>query len=193
MQLELAEIEKARKKEAERRAREEMPAAGKMKQNANYAAARTGRNEGQVSNPASPALARISQFSARKRLIMNDNRTPAKPMPQRAPLVEANPKAVTPDTKSPTVANMSRKVTSLGSNIRPSPSSFTPHNTNKMVQEARQQYLSPEHANAPIIPAFKPKDVNTCLETSESKCPPASQESEFGGSWMDELATELSL
>ncbi|KAL7895923.1 hypothetical protein HDV63DRAFT_380516 [Trichoderma sp. SZMC 28014] len=180
MQLELAEIEQARKKEAERRAREEMLTAGKLKpKNANHAAARTGRNEGH-SNTASPA--RISQFSARKRLIMNDVRTPAKPTPQRTPLVEANPKAV---TKSPTVANMSRKVLSLGSNIRL-------HNTNRMVQEARQQY-PPKHANTPIIPVTKPKDVNTSLETSESKCPPASQESEFGGSWMDELATELSL
>ncbi|KAM0443795.1 hypothetical protein ACHAPV_002723 [Trichoderma viride] len=193
MQLELAEIEKARKKEAERRAQEEMLAAGKVKpKHANHATARIGRAEAQVSNPASPALARISQFSARKRLIMNDDRTP-KPTPQRTPLMETNPKATTPGTESPIVANMSRKVTSLGSNFRPSPSSFTPHNTNRMVQEARQQYSSPKHANTPVISATKPKDVNTSLETSESKCPPASQESEFGGSWMDELATELSL
>ncbi|KAM0518068.1 hypothetical protein ACHAPE_004471 [Trichoderma viride] len=194
-QLELAEIEKTRKKEAERRAQAEMLAASKLKaQHANHAAPRTGRDDAQLSNPASPALARISQFSPRKRLIMNDNHTPIKPTPQRTPLIETNPKAVTPNTKSPTVANMSRKVTSLGSNIRPSPSSFTHHNTNRMmVQEARQQYSSPKHANTPIVPTTKPKDVNTSLETSESKCPPASQESEFGGSWMDELATELSL
>ncbi|PNP38456.1 hypothetical protein TGAMA5MH_09537 [Trichoderma gamsii] len=194
-QLELAEIEKARKKEAERRAREEMLAAGKLKpKHANHAAPRAGRDDAQLSNPASPALARTSQFSARKRLIMNDNRTPIKPTPQRTPLIETNPKTIRPDTKSPTVANMSRKVTSLGSNIRPSPSSFTPHNANRMmVQEARHQYSSPKHANTPIISATKPKDANTSLETSESKCPPASQESEFGGSWMDELATELSL
>ncbi|KAK1254086.1 hypothetical protein MKX08_008081 [Trichoderma sp. CBMAI-0020] len=193
MQLELAEIEKAKNKEAERRARDEMLAAGDLNpKHANHAAARTGRDGAQISNPASPALARISQFSARKRLIMNDNRTPIKPTPQRAPLIEINPKAATPSSKSPIVANMSRKVTSLGSNFRPSPSSFTPHNTNRMVQEARQQYPSPKHART-IIPAIKPKDVNTSLETSESKCPPASQESEFGGSWMDELATELSL
>ncbi|EHK46652.1 hypothetical protein TRIATDRAFT_90008 [Trichoderma atroviride IMI 206040] len=194
MQLELAEIEKTRKKEAERRARDEMLAAGKLNpKHANHTAARTGRDGAQISNPASSALARISQFSTRKRLIMNDNRTPVKPTPQRRPLIETNPKATTPGTKSPIVANMSRKVTSLGSNFRPSPSSFTPHNTNRMVQEARQQYSSPKHANTPIIPANKPKDANTSLDTSESKCPPASQESEFGGSWMDELATELSL
>ncbi|UKZ64157.1 uncharacterized protein TrAtP1_005376 [Trichoderma atroviride] len=194
MQLELAEIEKTRKKEAERRARDEMLAAGKLNpEHANHTAARTGRDGAQISNPASSALTRISQFSTRKRLIMNDNRTPVKPTPQRRPLIETNPKATTPGTKSPIVANMSRKVTSLGSNFRPSPSSFTPHNTNRMVQEARQQYSSPKHANTPIIPANKPKDANTSLETSESKCPPASQESEFGGSWMDELATELSL
>lgn len=194
-QLELAEIEKARKKEAERRAREEMLAAGQSKpKHANHAAPRTRGDDAQLSNPASPALARISQFSARKRLILNDNHTPIKPTPQRTPLIETNPKAVTPDTKSPTVANMSRKVTSLGSNIRPSSSSFTPHNNSRMMfPEARQQYSSPKHANTPIIPTTKPKEVNTSLETSESKCPPASQESEFGGSWMDELATELSL
>ncbi|KAM0477119.1 hypothetical protein ACHAPX_006082 [Trichoderma viride] len=194
-QLELAEIEKARKKEAERRAREEILAAGQSKpKHANHAAPRTRGDDAQLSNPASPALARISQFSARKRLILNDNHTPIKPTPQRTPLIETNPKAVTPDTKSPTVANMSRKVTSLGSNIRPSSSSFTPHNNSRMMfPEARQQYSSPKHANTPIIPTTKPKEVNTSLETSESKCPPASQESEFGGSWMDELATELSL
>jgi hypothetical protein len=198
MQLQLAELEKARKKEAERRARDETLAAGKLKPNpakpTNHTAPRAGHDEGQISNPASPALTRISQFSARKRLIMNDNRTPIKPTPQRTPLIEVNPKAITPNTKSPIVANMSRKVTSLGSNIRPSPSSLTPHNTNKMlVQETRQQYSSPKHANTPFPSATKPKDANTSLETSASKCPPASQESEFGGSWMDELATELSL
>lgn len=187
MQLELAEIEKAREKKVEHRA----PTDGKLKsKHANHAAPRIGRYESQIS---SPALARMPQFSARKRLIMNDYRTPVKPLPQRRPLIQTNPKAVASDTEPPIVANMSRKVTFLGSNVRPCPS-FTSHNSNRMpIQEARQQHSSPKHADTPIKSANKPKDVNTSLETSESKCAPASQESEFGGSWMDELATELSL
>ncbi|KAL6894786.1 hypothetical protein GGI43DRAFT_412194 [Trichoderma evansii] len=199
MQLELAEIEKAKKKEAERRIREERIADSKLRAKyANHATPRTVRDERPISNPASPAIARTPQFLARKRLIMNDNRTPVKPTPQRAPqrapLIETNPKVIVPDTESPIVANMSRKVTSLSGNPRPSPSSFTSHNTNRaLAREAKHQYSSPKHANPPIKPANKPKDIVTSPETSESKCPPASQESEFGGSWMDDLATELSL
>ncbi|KAL9474191.1 hypothetical protein ACSS6W_008571 [Trichoderma asperelloides] len=196
MQLELAEIEKARKKEVERRAREERLADGKLKPKyANHAALRTVRNESQISNPASPAspaIIRTPQFSARKRLIMNDNRTPVKPTPQRTPLVQTNPKTVVPDTQPPIVANMSRKVTSFGGNIRPCPSSFTSQSASRtLAQEARHQYSSPKHA--PTKSANKPEGISTSPEASESKCPPASQESEFGGGWMDELATELCL
>ncbi|PTB38089.1 hypothetical protein M441DRAFT_60380 [Trichoderma asperellum CBS 433.97] len=198
MQLELAEIQKARKKEAERRAREEKLADGKLKPKyANHAALRTVRDESRISNPASPAspaIIRMPQFSARKRLIMNDNRTPVKPTPQRTPLVQTNPKTIVPDTQQPIVANMSRKVTSLGANIRPCPSSLTSHSASRtLAQEARHQYSSPKHANTPTKSANKPEGINTSPEASESKRPPASQESEFGGGWMDELATELCL
>ncbi|KAL7919577.1 hypothetical protein ACQKWADRAFT_300849 [Trichoderma austrokoningii] len=174
MQRELAELQQARKSETERRARE-IRAEGKPQlKHANHAAPRAGRCE-----TASPLITRTPQFSGRKRLVMNDCRAPVKPTLQRRPLIETNPKTVTPDPAPPTVANMSRKVTSLGSNSRPF------HNVNRMpVQE------TPNPANTP---ANKPKSVNSPPETSESKCPPASQESEFGGSWMDELATELSV
>lgn len=198
VRLELAEIERAKKKEVERRAREERLADGKLKaNNASHAAVRTIRDERQSLNPASPAspaITRAPQFSARKRLIMNDYRTPSKPTLQRTPLVETNPKAVVPHTESPIVANMGRKVTSLSGTIRPSPSPFTSRNTNRtLVQEAKHQYSSPKHTKTPIKSANKPNDIIASPENSESKCPPASQESEFGGSWMDELATELSL
>ncbi|KAM0260158.1 hypothetical protein ACHAQJ_002923 [Trichoderma viride] len=193
LRLEMVELQEAQKKEAERRAREERLTDGRQRaKTANHAASKIVSEKRQIPEQARQATAGFPQFSNRKRLVMNDNHTPVKPSLQRTPLAEGNPKAVLPDTKSPTVANMSRKLTSPGINIRPLSSSFTSLNTNKtLAPEAKHQHSSPKHAKTPT--KVSNKENMTSSELNETKCPMASQESEFGGSWMDELATELSL
>ncbi|PKK43482.1 hypothetical protein CI102_13757 [Trichoderma harzianum] len=187
LQLEALELEEAKKRDSERRAREKRLADSKPKTNtANHTPSKTEpRDKGQPPRQTRPASATTPQFSIRKGFTTNPNRTPANTSVQRTPLVATRANATLPTTKLLPTAEMKR----------PSPIGNIP-----------RKQSSPTTAKVAIEPQ-PPEAQNTRHETlkamskenttspgiSEAKHLIASQESEFGGSWMDELATEISL
>ncbi|KAK0755619.1 hypothetical protein N5P37_011862 [Trichoderma harzianum] len=187
LQLEALELEEAKKRDSERRAREKRLADSKPKTNtANHTPSKTEpRDKGQPPRQTRPASATTPQFSMRKGFTTNPNRTPANTSVQRTPLVATRANATLPTTKLLPTAEMKR----------PSPIGNIP-----------RKQSSPTTAKVAIEPQ-PPEAQNTRHETlkamskenttspgiSEAKHLIASQESEFGGSWMDELATEISL
>ncbi|KAL7788398.1 hypothetical protein V8C37DRAFT_388438 [Trichoderma ceciliae] len=200
LHLEAIEFEEAEEEEVERRAREKRLADSKLKrQAADSAALKTAPHQkGLAPQPTKPVASVSPSFSARKGLAANSNHTPTKaitqrtPM-QRTPLVETNAKVVLFDTKSPVEAHMAKKAPSLDVNLlRPLSSSLTSTNANKTLPlEAKTESSSPKPLKTPV--KVSNKENMASPEFSETEYPMASQESEFGGSWMDELATELSL
>lgn len=187
LQLEALELEEAKKRDSERRAREKRLADSKPKMNAaNHTPAKTEpRERGQVSRQTKPAAATTPQFSMRKGFTTNPNRTPANTSVQRTPLVTTRANTTLPTTKSLPTAEAKRPLP-LG-NV---PRKQSPPTTVKAANK-------PLPLKAQITRHETPKKVTKENTTSsgirEAKNLGDSQESEFGGSWMDELATEFSL
>ncbi|KAL6786561.1 hypothetical protein J3E68DRAFT_420020 [Trichoderma sp. SZMC 28012] len=187
LQLEVLEFEEAKKRDSERRAREKRLADDKPKTNpANHTPSKTEpREKWQVPRQTRPAAATTPQFSMRKGFTTNPNRTPANTSVQRTPLVTTRANATLPTTKPLPTAEMKRP-SPLGNAPRKQSPPTTVKAANKplppKVQNTRHEALkamSKENTTSPGI--------------SEAKNLMDSQESEFGGSWMDELATEISL
>ncbi|RFU79377.1 hypothetical protein TARUN_2832 [Trichoderma arundinaceum] len=192
LQLEAIELQEAKKKEAAHIAREKRLAESKMKaKTSNVAASKTGPYEkGQDPRQTKPVTAAAPQFSTRKGLVWNSNCIPGRTTIQRAPLVETNAQVALPNIKLPPTAETNKKIMAHGTS-RP-PSSHPSLNTNKPPPlEAKHGRSSPKHSKTPT--KVSSKENITSPGFSEPKHLMASQESEFGGSWMDELATELSL
>ncbi|KAH0499697.1 hypothetical protein TgHK011_006872 [Trichoderma gracile] len=184
-EFEALEFEEAKRREAERLARERRADNPPTK---SAEPTKTGVDEKtQAPRQAIPGAATSPQFPTGKAFIKNANRGPSRAVTQRRPLVETLANAALP-AKLPPAAEM-----------KDSP----------VVKNARQQLSRPADTNEPPLPKAQNgsshrKDQNIPTKTSnkENKTAPdfdefkdlmASQESEFGGSWMDELATEFSL
>ncbi|UKZ53086.1 hypothetical protein TrVGV298_006874 [Trichoderma virens] len=187
-QLEALELEEAKKKEAERRAREKKLAGSKLKTTTtNQALSKTESWEkGQVPRQTRPVAATTPQFSMRRGFTTNSNRTLANTSVQRTPLVETRANNPLPTTKSPPIAEMKRP-SPLGNPPRQQSASAAAKIANKILPPEAQnkRYETPKKVSN--------KENITSPGLSEAKHLMASQESEFGGSWMDELATELSV
>ncbi|KAL6802747.1 hypothetical protein GGI42DRAFT_325084 [Trichoderma sp. SZMC 28013] len=187
LQLEALEIEEAKKRDSERRAREKRLADSKPKTNtANHTPSKMEpREKGQAPRQTRPPAATTPQFSMRKGFTTNPNRTPANTSVQRTPLVATRANATLPTTKPLPTAEMKRPKP-LGNVPRKQSPPTTVKATNK-----------PLHMKLQITRHETPKKVSkentTSPRVSEAKLLVASQESEFGGSWMDELATEIAL
>ncbi|KAK4076716.1 uncharacterized protein Triagg1_4319 [Trichoderma aggressivum f. europaeum] len=187
LQLEALELEEAKKRDSERRAREKRLADSKPKTNvANYTPTRTEpREKGQAPRQTRPAAATTPQFSMRKGFTTNPNRTPANTSVQRTPLVASRANAALPTTGSRPTAEMKRPLP-LGNTPRKQSTTTTVKGASKplplKVQITRLE-----------TPKKVSKEKTTSPGISEAKHLFASQESEFGGSWMDELATEIAL
>ncbi|KAL7802083.1 hypothetical protein V8C44DRAFT_310992 [Trichoderma aethiopicum] len=182
-ELEVLEFEEAKKREAERLARERRD---EFKPNTAVEPAKTGLNE-KLSAPrqAKPVAATSPQFPAGKAFIPNANRAPSRAVMQRVPLFAARPNAALPGKLPP--ASEVKKDSPLGTNPRPPPA-----NANEPIPtKARNGLLCPNDHNTTSKPPDK--ENKPAPQFDEFKDLMASQESEFGGSWMDELATELSL
>ncbi|OPB40999.1 hypothetical protein A0O28_0106960 [Trichoderma guizhouense] len=187
LQLEALELEQAKKRDAERRAREKRLADSKPKMNpANHTPSKTEpREKGQTPRQTRPAAATTPQFSMRKGFTTNPNRTPANTSVQRTPLVTTRANTTLPTTKPLPTAEMKRP-SPLGNAPRKQSPPTTVKAANKplplKVQITRHE-----------TPKRVSKENTTSPGMREAKNLMDSQESEFGGSWMDELATELSL
>ncbi|KAL7953706.1 hypothetical protein V8C34DRAFT_296273 [Trichoderma compactum] len=186
LQLEALGLEEAKKRDSERRAREKRLADSKLKTNAaNYTPTKTEpREKGQAARQTRPAAATMPQFSMRKGFTTNPNRTPANTSVQRTPLVTTGANATLPTTKSlPTTETK-----------RPSPGNFPRKQSSPTTATVTNK---PLHLKVQITRLETPKEASKENTTSpgigEAKHLIASQESEFGGSWMDELATEIAL
>lgn len=187
LQLEALELEEAKKRDSERRAREKRLADSKTKTNAaNHTPAKTEpREKGQAPRQTRPAGATTPQFSMRKGFTTNPNRTPANTSVQRTPLVTTRANATLPTTKPLPTAEMKRP-SPLGNTPRKQSPPTTAKAANKPLPLKAQntRHETPKKAS---------KENTTSPRFREAKNLIDSQESEFGGSWMDELATELSL
>ncbi|KAM6478614.1 hypothetical protein HDV62DRAFT_370848 [Trichoderma sp. SZMC 28011] len=187
LQLEALELEEAKKRDSERCAREKRLADSKTKTNAvNHTPAKTEpREKGQAPRQTRPAGATTPQFSMRKGFTTNPNRTLANTSVQRTPLVTTRANTTLPTTKSRPTVEMKR----------PSPIGNIPRKQSPPTTVKAANKLLP--LKVQITRHETPKKVSKENTTSpgirEAKNLMDSQESEFGGSWMDELATELSL
>ncbi|PTB65085.1 hypothetical protein BBK36DRAFT_1122372 [Trichoderma citrinoviride] len=190
-ELEALAFEEAKRRAAERRAEErqaESQAESRPITTAESTKARV-YEQPQIPRQGRPVAATSPQFPTGKAFIPNANRAASRVVTQRRPLAESRANAALPG-KLPPAAEVKNRAPYQGA-------------------VSRQQPSRPTHANTPLppkaqnIPSF-PKDHDMPIKTSnkENKAAPevdefkdlmASQESEFGGSWMDELATELSL
>ncbi|OTA04195.1 hypothetical protein A9Z42_0047610 [Trichoderma parareesei] len=185
-ELEALEFEEAKRREAERLAR--LRQTGNEPTKSAESTKTETYEKPQAPRQAKPITTMSPQFPTGKAFIPNANRAPSRAVTQRRPLVETRANAALP-AKVPPVSEAKKG----------SPAATIP-----------QQQLPPtSDANKPLplktqIGPFYPKDQNIPTKTfnkenkiapdfDEFKDPMASQESEFGGSWMDELATELSL
>ncbi|KAL6693024.1 hypothetical protein J3F84DRAFT_381352 [Trichoderma pleuroticola] len=178
LQLEALELEEAKKRDSERRAREKRLVDSKPETNAaNYTPTKT---EPRQTRPA----AATPQFSTRKGFTTNPSRTPANTSVQRTPLVETRANATLPTTKSLPTAETKRP---LPGNV---PRKQSPPAT---VQIANKPLPLKVQITRHEAPKKVSKENTTSPGISEAKNLIASQESEFGGSWMDELATEIAL
>ncbi|KAL7790672.1 hypothetical protein V8C43DRAFT_285155 [Trichoderma afarasin] len=187
LQLEAIELEEAKKRDSERRAREQRLADSKTKMNAaNHMPSKTEpREKGQHPRQTRPAVATTPQFSTRRGFTTNPNRTPANTSVQRTPLVTTRANATLPTTK-PLPTAETKRPSPLGNAPRKESPPTTVKAANKplplKVQITRHE-----------TPKKVSKENTTSPGVREAKNLMDSQESEFGGSWMDELATELSL
>ncbi|KKP04980.1 hypothetical protein THAR02_02917 [Trichoderma harzianum] len=187
LQLKALELEEAKKRDSERRAREKRLADSKPKTNtANHNPSKIEpREKGQPPRQTRPARASTPQFSMRKGFTTNPNRTPANTSVQRTPLVTTRANATLPTTKPLPTAEMKR----------PSPLGNAPRKQSPPT--AVKAVNKPLPLKVQITRHETPKKVSkentTSPGTREAKNVMDSQESEFGGSWMDELATEFSL
>ncbi|PNP49250.1 hypothetical protein THARTR1_10052 [Trichoderma harzianum] len=178
LQLEALELEEAKKRDSERCAREKRLIDSKPETNAaNYTPTKT---EPRQTRPA----AATPQFSTRKGFTTNPSRTPANTSVQRTPLVETRANATLPTTKSLPTAETKRP---LPGNV---PRKQSPPAT---VQIANKPLPLKVQITRHEMPKKVSKENTACPGISEAKHLIASQESEFGGSWMDELATEIAL
>ncbi|KAL7946988.1 hypothetical protein V8C42DRAFT_319350 [Trichoderma barbatum] len=191
LQLEALELEEAKKKEAERRARERRLAEKNLEiQAANYASSTTeSLDKGQVPRQTRPVATATPQFSMKRGFVItNPNNTPGKTAMQRKPLVETHANTTLPTAKSLPTTEVNKNEPRLGNLSRQQSTSTTAKIANKILP------LEVQNAKQSETPAKGPTKENiTSPGISEAKHPMASQESEFGGSWMDELATEFSL
>ncbi|KAJ4854382.1 uncharacterized protein T069G_11361 [Trichoderma breve] len=187
LQLEALELEEAKKRDSERRAREKRLADSKPKTNAaNYTPTKTEpRERGQPPRQTRPAAATTPQFSMRKGFTTNPNRTPANTSVQRTPLVTTRANSTLPTTKPLPTAETKRP-----SPIGNIPRKQSPPTTAKVA--IKPQPPKAQNTRHETLKAMS-KENTTSPGISEAKHLIASQESEFGGSWMDELATEISL
>lgn len=187
LQLEALELEEAKKRDSERRAREKRLADSKTKMNAaNDTPAKTEpREKEQTSRQTKPASATTPQFSMRKGFTTNPNRTPANTSVQRAPLVTTRANATLPTTKPLPTAEMKRPSPLGNAPRKPSPPTT--------VKAANKPLPLEVQITRHETPKKVSKENTTSPGMREAKNQMDSQESEFGGSWMDELATELSL
>ncbi|KAL6895387.1 hypothetical protein HDV57DRAFT_7899 [Trichoderma longibrachiatum] len=182
-ELEALEFEEAKRRESERLARERR---AEIKPTTAVEPAKTGLHE-KPSAPrqARPVAATSPQFPTGKAFIPNANRAPSRAVPQRVPLFQARPNAALPGKLPP--PREVKKDSSLGTNSRPPPAK-----TNVPIpSKARKGLLCPNDHHTTSKPSDK--ENKPAPQFDEFKDLMASQESEFGGSWMDELATELSL
>ncbi|KAL7935804.1 hypothetical protein V8C35DRAFT_298291 [Trichoderma chlorosporum] len=189
LQLEAIELEEAMKKESERRVREKRLAANKLNSTiAQNAASKTEPHQkGQAPRQARPVTATTPQFSTRKGFTASSNRTPANISVHRTPLVETLTNTIFPAAKAPPAAETNKKDPPRGTFARQQSTSIAARVANtKLPPEAQnQRHETPKRE-------FNKENIAS-PGLGEVKHPIASQESEFGGSWMDELATELSL
>ncbi|KAL6859539.1 hypothetical protein J3F83DRAFT_749303 [Trichoderma novae-zelandiae] len=186
-ELEVLALEEAKKREAERLARERR--AGDKPTTTAESTKMKALEKPQVPRLMRPVAAASPQFSTGKAFIPNANRGPSKAMTQRRPLAETRANAALP-AKLPAAAEMNKRAPFPGTISRQQ--SSPPTTANKPVPPKAQSGLfRPNDHNTPV--KAPDKENTTALELDEFKDLMASQESEFGGSWMDELATELSL
>ncbi|TFB05968.1 hypothetical protein CCMA1212_001384 [Trichoderma ghanense] len=182
-ELEALEFEEAKRREAERLARE------RRAENQPTTAAeptKTGVHEKpQAPRQARSVAATSPQFPTGKAFIPNANRAPSRAVTQRRPLAETRANSALP-TKLPHTAEM-KKGSPLATNSRQPPANAN----NLLPSKTKNGPSSSKDDNIPTYPSNK--ENKTAPEFDEFKDLIASQESEFGGSWMDELATELSL
>ncbi|KAL7903819.1 hypothetical protein GGI35DRAFT_465105 [Trichoderma velutinum] len=188
LQLEALELEEAKKRDSERRAREKRLEESKSKTNAaHHTPSKTGpREKEQAPRQTRPTAATTPQFSTRRGFSTNPNRTPANTSVQRTPLVATRANATLPNPKSLPTAEMKR----------PSPLGNPPRKQSPptIVKAANKPLpLSAQNARHETPKKVSSKENITSPGVNEAKYLMASQESEFGGSWMDELATEISL
>ncbi|KAL6814891.1 hypothetical protein J3E69DRAFT_346254 [Trichoderma sp. SZMC 28015] len=187
LQVEALELEEAKKIDSERRAREKRLAESKPKTNtANHTPAKTEpREKGQPPRQTRPAAATTPQFSTRKGFTTNPNRTPANTSVQRTPLVTTRANSTLPTTKPLPTAETKRP-----SPIGNIPRKQSPPTTVKIAN--KPPLPKAQNTRHETLKAIS-KENTTSPGIREAKNLMDSQESEFGGSWMDELATELSL
>ncbi|KAH0526052.1 hypothetical protein TsFJ059_009432 [Trichoderma semiorbis] len=187
LQLEALELEEAKKRYSERRAREMRLADSKPKTNpVNHTPSKTEpREKGQAPRQTRPALATTPQFSMRRGFTTNPNRTPANTSVQRTPLVTTRANATLPTTKPRPMTELKRPLP-LGNSPRKQSPPTTVKAANKPLPLKAQntRHETPKKVS---------KENTTSPGIREAKNMMDSQESDFGGSWMDELATELSL
>ncbi|KAH6603655.1 hypothetical protein Trco_008430 [Trichoderma cornu-damae] len=190
-------FEEAKRKEAERRDGEKGSADSKLQTTtADAGLFKTGagsREKELAPRQARPVAAATPQFSTRKGLAANSNHLPRRTSVQRTPLAEANAKAafLNAQSQSPPAAEVDKTASPHGISTRPPCRPSLGANKTPLPLEAKHRRSSPPHTRAPAKASNKENMPSP--EFSETKQPAASQESEFGGSWMDELATELSL
>ncbi|ETS03712.1 hypothetical protein M419DRAFT_74611 [Trichoderma reesei RUT C-30] len=128
------------------------------------------------------------QFPRGRAFIPNANRAPSRAVTQRRPLVETRANVALP-TKVPPASEAKKDspVVTIPQQQLPPTS-----DTNKPLPLKTQ--TGPFYSKDQTMPTktFN-KENKIAPDFDEFKDLMASQESEFGGSWMDELATELSL
>ncbi|KAL7815607.1 hypothetical protein V8C26DRAFT_402167 [Trichoderma gracile] len=184
-ELAALEFEEAKRREAVRLARERRADNLPTK---SIEPTKTGVDEKiQAPRQAIPGAATSPQFPTGKAFIKNANRGPSRAVMQRRPLVETRANAALP-AKLPPAAEV--KGSPVVTNARQQLS--RPADTNKPPPPKAQN--GPSYSQDQNIPTKSSnKENKTAPDFDEFKDLMASQESEFGGSWMDELATELSL
>jgi hypothetical protein len=185
-ELEALEFEEAKRREAERLAR------GRQTDNQPTKSAESTKTETyekpQAPRQARPVSAMSPQFPRGRAFIPNANRAPSRAVTQRRPLVETRANVALP-TKVPPASEAKKDspVVTIPQQQLPPTS-----DTNKPLPLKTQ--TGPFYSKDQTMPTktFN-KENKIAPDFDEFKDLMASQESEFGGSWMDELATELSL